>query len=58
MSLHPIFKKQIALKLRDLGNPIMDASSNERNPKFVVYYFEETEKFKCDLSKITEENKK
>lgn len=57
MNLHPIFKRKIAMDLRELGNPIIDASSNERNPKFVVYYFEETEKFKIDLENLSKYNK-
>ena len=39
-----IFKKDIALKLRDMGNPIMDADVNLKHPKFVIYYFEDTDK--------------
>jgi len=56
MKLYPIFKKQYAMKLRDMGNPIMDASSNERNPKFVVYFFEETKKLLKDLEEVSKDN--
>lgn len=54
--LYPIFKKDFAMKLRDMGNPIMDASTNKRNPNFVVYYFEDTDKLKIDLENISKEN--
>ena len=48
-----IFKKDIALKLRDMGNPIMDADVNLKHPKFVIYYFEDTYKKLID-NKIKE----
>ena len=47
-----IFKKDIALKLRDMGSPIMDADVNLKHPKFVIYYFEDTDKLQHDLSII------
>ena len=47
-----IFKKDIALKLRDMGNPIMDADVNLKHPKFVIYYFEDTDKLQHDLGII------
>lgn len=49
MNLYPIFKREFAMKLREMGNPIMDAATNKKNPNFVVYYFEETDKLKKDL---------
>lgn len=52
MELYPIFKKEIAMKLRDLGNPIMDASTNKKNPNYVVFYFEKTDKLLQDLETI------
>lgn len=51
--LTPVFKKDNAQKLRMMGNPIIDCSSNKRNPNFVIYYFEDTEKFRNDFKKIT-----
>ena len=56
MKLFPIFKKENAIKLRDMGNPIMDASSNKRNPNYVIYYFEDTEKFRKDFDSIQKIN--
>lgn len=50
--LRKVFKREIAMKLRDMGNPIMDAYPNLKNSKFVVYAFEDTDKFNKDLAKI------
>ena len=43
--LYPIFKKENAMKLKEMGFPIEDASTNKRNPNYVIYYFEQTDKF-------------
>ena len=40
------------MRLRDMGNPIMDAYPNLKNGKFVIYAFEDTEKFNRDLTII------
>ena len=50
--LRKVFKKEIAMKLRDMGNPIIDAYPNLKNSKFVIYAFEDTDKFNKDLTKI------
>ena len=50
--LYPIFKKETAMKLRDMGFPIFDASTNRRNPNYVIYYFEKTDKFVQAFNKI------
>ena len=47
-----IFKRQLALQLRDLGNPILDAKVNFEHPKFVIYYFEDTEEFRQAFNKL------
>lgn len=57
MNLYPIFKREFAMKLREMGNPIMDAATNKKNPNFVVYYFEETKKLKEDIENIKNNNK-
>lgn len=57
MNLYPIFKREFAMKLREMGNPIMDAATNKKNPNFVVFYFEETEKLKNDIEIIQNNNK-
>ena len=57
MNLYPIFKREFAIKLREMGNPIMDAATNKKNPNFVVYYFEETNKLKNDIKIIQNNNK-
>ena len=50
--LYPIFKRDNAMKLRDMGFPIFDASTNRRNPNYVIYYFEKTDKFVQAFNKI------
>ena len=37
----PIFKKTLAFKLIDLGHMLVDVTPNERNPKYLIFYFEE-----------------
>ena len=39
MKLKEVFKKSIAMQLRDMGFRIMDAKVNFEHPKFVIYYF-------------------
>ena len=48
----PIFKKSLAFKLIDMGNKLIDVIPNDRNPKYLIFYFEDNEKFENDLSKI------
>ena len=57
MNLYPVFKREFAIKLREMGNQIMDAATNKKNPNFVVFYFEETEKLKKDIEKIQDSNR-
>ena len=51
-NLKQIFKKTIAMKLKELGNPIEDAVVNTRNNKYVIYLFKETDKLYKDLTLI------
>ena len=50
--LYPIFKRDNAMKLKEMGFPIEDASTNKRNPNYVIYYFEQTDKFIQAFNKI------
>ena len=52
MRLKEIFKKSIAMQLRDKGFRIMDAKVNFEHPKFVVYYFEDTQELQNELKKL------
>ena len=45
----PIFKKQLALDLIKLGNELMDVTTNDRNPKYLIFYFKSTDKLKKDI---------
>lgn len=45
IEMYPIFKRSIAMKLKELGFPIEDASTNKRNPNYIIYYFNKTNKF-------------
>ena len=46
------YKKSIAMQLKELGNPIYDAKANLKNPKMVIYIFEDTNKLREDFDKI------
>ena len=50
--LYPIFKKETAMKLKEIGFPIEDASTNKRNPNYIIYYFEKTDEFVQAFNKI------
>ena len=52
MKFKEIYKKSIAMQLKELGNPIYDAKANFKNPKMVIYIFEETDKLREDFDKI------
>ena len=52
--LYPIFKRDNAIKLRNMGFPIFDASTNKRNPNYVIYYFEKTDKFLKAFDKLND----
>ena len=54
-NLKQIFKKTIAMRLKELGNPIEDAVPNLKNSKFVIYVFKNTDKLQKDLSLIQKE---
>ena len=49
----PIFKKTLAFKLIDLGYKLVDVTPNERNPKYLIFYFEETQELIKDLEKLS-----
>ena len=49
----PIFKKTLAFKLIDLGHKLVDVTPNERNPKYLIFYFEETQGLIKDLEKFS-----
>lgn len=51
-NLKQIFKKTIAMRLKELGNPIEDAVVNTRNNNYVIYLFKETDKLYKDLTLI------
>ena len=52
MKFKEVFKKSIAIQLRDMGFRIMDAKVNFKHPKFVIYYFEDTKEFRQAFSKF------
>lgn len=47
-----VYKRSVAMQLKEMGNPIQDARVNFKNPSFVVYMFEKTDKLFKDLDKI------
>ena len=52
----PIFKKQLALDLIKLGNELMDVTTNDRNPKYLIFYFKYTDKLKKDMELLNNYN--
>ena len=52
MRFKEVYKKSIAMQLKELGNPIYDAKTNLKNPKMVIYIFEDTNKLREDFDKI------
>ena len=50
--LYPIFKRDNAMKLKEMGFPIEDAATNLDNQKYVVYYFKNTKEFEKAFHKI------
>ena len=53
-NLYPVFKKTNAMKLRDMGFPIFDASVNRRNPNYIIYFFEKSDKFLKAFDKLND----
>ena len=53
-NLYPIFKRDNAMQLKEMGFPIEDASTNKRNPNYVIYYFEKTDEFVQAFNKIND----
>ena len=49
MNNKPIFKKDLALSLVRLGNELVDVTTNSRNPKYLIFYFKDTDKLKKDI---------
>ena len=52
MKFKEVYKKSIAMQLKELGNPIYDAKANLKNPKMVIYIFEDTNKLREDFDRI------
>lgn len=50
--LFQIFKKSVAMELRENGFPIIDAMTNKKNPNFVVYLFEDTKELREEFERI------
>lgn len=53
-----IFMPSIALRLQDFGFPIIRKEVNRKNPRYEVYFFEDTQDFEKALTVIMEERKK
>lgn len=51
--LKEIFNRTLALKLKEMGNPIVDAKVNLKQERYVIYLFEDTIKLRSDLCKLT-----
>ena len=53
MKLKEVFKKSIAMSLKNMGFRIEDAKVNFEHPKFVIYYFEDTKEFREAFNKLS-----
>ena len=42
MALYTVFKQRLANKLQSMGFRVVKMAPNRNNPKFVVYYFEDS----------------
>ena len=49
----PIFKKTLAFTLMELGHKLVDVVPNERNPKYLIFYFKDTEELDNDITKLS-----
>ena len=47
-----IFKKQLAYKLIDAGNVVIDVEANKKVPSFKVWIFKDTLKLREDITKF------
>ena len=54
----PIFNSFFAKQLLHLGNPIVDLQKNKRKRNATIFYFEDTEKLRNDMTRLTEEKNK
>ena len=52
MDLFQVFKKSVAMQLRDKGFQIVDAMTNKKNPNYVVYLFEDTKELREEFEII------
>ena len=48
----PIFKKSKAFKLISMGNELVDVIPNDRNPKYLIFYFRNTVKLNKDIESL------
>ena len=56
-NMFKVFKRDIALKLRDRGFEIMDAYSNKKNPNYTVFCFIDSKELREAFEKINREGK-
>lgn len=52
MKLYSVFMTWVAAKLCNSGFPIIHMNRNQKNPKFMVYQFEDTQELRAAISTI------
>ena len=52
MPLYTIFMQKIANEMESRGFPVIKIAPNRKNPKYVVYMFEDTVEFRKTLNEI------
>lgn len=53
MPLYIVFMSRIANQLEGRGFPIVKMAHNKKKPQYMIYYFEDTLKFRQALREIT-----
>lgn len=57
MALYAIFNIRVANKLEKLGFKVIKMDKNHKNPRYMVYYFEDSVSFREALRPIIIKNK-
>ena len=52
MALYAIFNMKIANRLEKQGFPVIKMDKNHNNPRYMVYYFEDSVKFRQALQPL------
>ena len=51
-----VFSQKVATKLKEKGFEIIDTGINTKNPKYTVFYFENTQELQDAIASIIDKN--